>query len=78
MAVVSFKHFDNVIIPVMWPGVITAGLFSFLLAYNDFAVTADTAKLKKTKLWFLKLPALWALLKQKVILCLRLQQLFPP
>ena len=23
----------------MWPGVITAGLFSFLLAYNDFAVT---------------------------------------
>ena len=28
------------IIPVMWPGVITAGLFSFLLAYNDFAITA--------------------------------------
>jgi len=26
--------------PVMWPGVITTGLFSFLLAYNDFAVTA--------------------------------------
>ena len=24
----------------MWPGVITTGLFSFLLAYNDFAVTA--------------------------------------
>ena len=24
----------------MWPGVITAGLFSFLLAYNDFAITA--------------------------------------
>ena len=24
----------------MWPGVITAGLFSFLLAYNDFAVTS--------------------------------------
>jgi ABC-type glycerol-3-phosphate transport system permease component len=23
----------------MWPGVITTGLFSFLLAYNDFAVT---------------------------------------
>lgn len=28
------------IIPVMWPGVITTGLFSFLLAYNDFAVSA--------------------------------------
>ena len=24
----------------MWPGVITTGLFSFLLAYNDFAVGA--------------------------------------
>ena len=24
----------------MWPGAITTGLFSFLLAYNDFAVTA--------------------------------------
>ena len=23
----------------MWPGVITTGLFSFLFAYNDFAVT---------------------------------------
>ena len=28
------------IIPVMWPGVITTGLFSFLLAYNDFLVTS--------------------------------------
>ena len=27
-------------VPVMWPGVITTGLFSFLLAYNDFAVTS--------------------------------------
>ncbi len=35
-----FQAFRNVIIPVMWPGVITTGLFSFLLAYNDFAVTA--------------------------------------
>ena len=35
-----FQAFRYVIIPVMWPGVITAGLFSFLLAYNDFAVTA--------------------------------------
>ena len=35
-----FQAFCHVIIPVMWPGVITTGLFSFLLAYNDFAVTA--------------------------------------
>ncbi len=35
-----FQAFRHVIIPVMWPGVITAGLFSFLLAYNDFTVTA--------------------------------------
>lgn len=36
----QFQAFRQVIIPVMWPGVITTGLFSFLLAYNDFAVTA--------------------------------------
>ena len=36
----QFKAFRYGIIPVMWPGVITTGLFSFLLAYNDFAVTA--------------------------------------
>ena len=35
-----FQAFRYVIIPVMWPGVITTGLFSFLLAYNDFAVGA--------------------------------------
>jgi len=35
----QFQAFRYVIIPVMWPGVITTGLFSFLLAYNDFAVT---------------------------------------
>jgi len=34
------QAFWHVIMPVMWPGVITTGLFSFLLAYNDFAVTA--------------------------------------
>ena len=34
------QAFWHVIIPVMWPGVITTGLFSFLLAYNDFTVTA--------------------------------------
>lgn len=35
-----FQAFRHVILPIMWPGVITTGLFSFLLAYNDFAVTA--------------------------------------
>ena len=35
----QFQAFRHVIIPVMWPGVITTGLFSFLLAYNDFIVT---------------------------------------
>lgn len=34
-----FQAFRYVIIPVIWPGVITTGLFSFLLAYNDFALT---------------------------------------
>ncbi|MGI9365462.1 MAG: carbohydrate ABC transporter permease [Rhizobiaceae bacterium] len=36
----QFQAFRLVIIPVMWPGVVTTGLFSFLLAYNDFAVTS--------------------------------------
>ena len=35
-----FQAFRHVIMPVMWPGVVTTGLFSFLLAYNDFTVTA--------------------------------------
>jgi ABC-type glycerol-3-phosphate transport system permease component len=35
-----FQAFRLAVMPVMWPGVITTGLFSFLLAYNDFAVTA--------------------------------------
>lgn len=35
-----FQAFRRVIVPVMWPGVITTGLFSFLLAYNDFLVTS--------------------------------------
>ena len=35
-----FGAFRRVIMPVMWPGVITTGLFSLLLAYNDFAVTS--------------------------------------
>lgn len=35
-----FQAFRRVIMPVMWPGVITTGLFSFLLAYNDYLVCA--------------------------------------
>ncbi|WP_250514667.1 carbohydrate ABC transporter permease [Caballeronia sp. INDeC2] len=35
-----FQAFRTVIMPVMLPGLVTTGLFSFLLAYNDFAVTA--------------------------------------
>ena len=35
-----WQAFRHVIMPVMWPGVITTGLFSFLLAYNDFQITA--------------------------------------
>ena len=34
------QAFRQVIMPVMWPGVITTGLFSFLLAYNDYLVTS--------------------------------------
>ncbi len=36
----TFQAFRRVIMPVMWPGVITTGLFSFLLGYNDFLVTS--------------------------------------
>jgi multiple sugar transport system permease protein len=35
-----FQAFRYVVMPVMWPGVITAGLFSLMLAYNDFTVTS--------------------------------------
>ena len=35
-----FQAFRCVIIPVMWPGVVTTGLFSFLLAYNDFLLSS--------------------------------------
>lgn len=35
-----FGAFWRVIMPVMWPGVVTTGLFSFLLSYNDYLVTA--------------------------------------
>lgn len=35
-----FQAFRRVIMPVMWPGIVTTGLFSFLLAYNDYLVCA--------------------------------------
>lgn len=33
-----FQAFRLTIMPVMWPGVITTGIFSFLGAYNDFVI----------------------------------------
>ena len=35
-----FQAFRLAVMPVMWPGVVTTGLFSFLLGYNDFAVSS--------------------------------------
>jgi ABC-type glycerol-3-phosphate transport system permease component len=35
------EAFVRVIMPVMWPGVITTGLFSFLLAYNDYLISSQ-------------------------------------
>lgn len=37
----AFQSFRRVIVPVMWPGIITAGLFSVLLAYNDFMISSQ-------------------------------------
>lgn len=42
-----FQAFRRVIIPVMWPGVITTGLFSFLLAYNDFLLSSALTNAEK-------------------------------
>ena len=42
-----FQAFRNVIIPVMWPGVVTTGLFSFLLAYNDFLLSSALTNAEK-------------------------------
>ena len=41
------QAFRKVIIPVMWPGVITTGLFSFLLAYNDFLLSISLVNAAK-------------------------------
>jgi ABC-type glycerol-3-phosphate transport system permease component len=42
-----FQAFRKVIIPVMWPGVMTTGLFSFLLAYNDFLLSSALTNAEK-------------------------------
>ena len=42
-----FQAVRRVIIPVMWPGVITTGLFSFLLAYNDFLLSSSLVNADK-------------------------------
>lgn len=34
----QFQAFIKTIVPVMWPGIITTGLFTFLLAYNEFLI----------------------------------------
>lgn len=36
-----FQAFRRVIMPVMWPGVVTTALFSFLLAYNDYLISSQ-------------------------------------
>lgn len=35
-----FQAFRLAVIPVMWPGVVTTGLFSFMMGYNDFTVSS--------------------------------------
>ena len=35
-----FQAFRLAIIPVMWPGVVTTGIFSFLVGYSDFVICA--------------------------------------
>jgi ABC-type glycerol-3-phosphate transport system permease component len=35
-----FQAFRHAVVPVMWPGIVTTGLFSFLLAYNDFLLSS--------------------------------------
>ena len=42
-----FQAFRRVIVPVMWPGVVTTGLFSFLLAYNDFLLSSALTNAEK-------------------------------
>ncbi len=42
-----FQAFRRVIVPVMWPGIVTTGLFSFLLAYNDFLLSSALTNTEK-------------------------------
>jgi ABC-type glycerol-3-phosphate transport system permease component len=42
-----FQAFRKIIIPVMWPGIVTTGLFSFLLAYNDFLLSSALTNAQK-------------------------------
>jgi ABC-type glycerol-3-phosphate transport system permease component len=35
------QAFTKAIMPVMWPGIVTTGLFAFLLAYNDFMISSQ-------------------------------------
>ena len=42
-----FQAFRRVIMPVMWPGIVTTGLFSFLLAYNDFLLSSALTNAEK-------------------------------
>ncbi len=35
-----FQAFRLVIMPLMWPGIITTGIFSFLVGYSDFIICA--------------------------------------
>jgi multiple sugar transport system permease protein len=35
-----FQAFRLTIVPVMWPGIITTGIFSFLVGYSDFVICA--------------------------------------
>jgi len=35
-----FQAFRLAIMPVMWPGVVTTGIFSFLVGYSDFVICA--------------------------------------
>ena len=42
-----WQAFRRVIVPVMWPGIVTTGLFSFLLAYNDFLLSSALTNAEK-------------------------------
>ena len=42
-----FQAFRRVIMPVMWPGIVTTGLFRFLLAYNDFLLSSALTNAEK-------------------------------